>query len=546
MNIGDMEMISDNSKKQKHRAAVRARLNDALSPTALKRLDAVTAATQLYGQGFNVFPQPFASKNGYPWAKLQYTRLHPDDLRELFFYHCNIAVMMGRTSQNLFIIDCETAEEFDRQGAYLEARNIKAWAVRSGGERRGGHYWLRCADGEVANIKIGVISPTVEIRGTRIYCLVPPSVHPETGERYIWESQESDFPPTVRLSQLDWLPLKLTRSKIGRGYTQAALDDELRILANTEQGARNIQLNDSAFALGQLVGAGALKYNEVAKALTHVATEIGLTAKEISLTIESGLQAGISTPREKVQKGNSRIAQTAAITWIQKQKWSGKTGPTRRAIAVALAERSITANPSGTFRASLRELAGLARVSVLTVRKSLTELVALDFVKQAGYDRLSGAALWAFTDTVWKLHTIQLEGSSVLIPPPLPDASERGALGKTAYLVYQELLRIGDPIMPKALADKIGITRAQVKTALRTLREKPANAGITLIERWPNGWVAVPVDDTWLDSLIAANCGTLGKGEARKQQFVEERQRAAAEPIRRAIFRQRTRTAVGN
>jgi hypothetical protein len=50
-----------------------------------------------------------------------------------------------------------------------------------------------------------------------------------------------------------------------RRYAQAALDNEVSILAKTPEGERNIQLNKSAFALGQLITAGLLEESEVVR-----------------------------------------------------------------------------------------------------------------------------------------------------------------------------------------------------------------------------------------------------------------------------------------
>lgn len=83
------------------------------------------------------------------------------------------------------------------------------------------------------------------------------------------------------------------------GYAQRALADEIAKLARTPEGShnRNIQLNQSAFALGQLVGAGVLDQGGIEAALYGVAVSIGLGEVEAKATIESGLEAGIKDPR---------------------------------------------------------------------------------------------------------------------------------------------------------------------------------------------------------------------------------------------------------
>ncbi|WP_255783412.1 AAA family ATPase [Mycobacteroides abscessus] len=81
-------------------------------------------------------------------------------------------------------------------------------------------------------------------------------------------------------------------------YGRAAFDDELAILAATTEGARNDQLNTSAFSLGQLVGAGRLDEQEVIDALAVTARAIGLDESEIMPTIRSGMQKGMADPRQ--------------------------------------------------------------------------------------------------------------------------------------------------------------------------------------------------------------------------------------------------------
>lgn len=80
-------------------------------------------------------------------------------------------------------------------------------------------------------------------------------------------------------------------------YARRALDAEANTLATTGEGARNDQLNKSAFNLGQLVGAGILDETLVRDRLTTVAHTIGLDATETAASIRSGVRAGKKEPR---------------------------------------------------------------------------------------------------------------------------------------------------------------------------------------------------------------------------------------------------------
>jgi P4 family phage/plasmid primase-like protien len=83
-----------------------------------------------------------------------------------------------------------------------------------------------------------------------------------------------------------------------RRYALAALHDEVLVMAGTEKNDRNIQLNKSAFALGQFVGAGVLSETEVISELFRAVENAGLEPEEIRATIKSGLGVGAKHPRE--------------------------------------------------------------------------------------------------------------------------------------------------------------------------------------------------------------------------------------------------------
>ena len=92
-------------------------------------------AYALYDMGLNVLPQPIARKGGLPWKRLQYSRLNRNDdnygIRNLFAGESNLAVMCGSTSDNLFIIDCESIPSFIFNLQQLVNRNIPVWAVKT-------------------------------------------------------------------------------------------------------------------------------------------------------------------------------------------------------------------------------------------------------------------------------------------------------------------------------------------------------------------------------------------------------------------------------
>src|SRR5688572_3320809 len=80
----------------------------------LNRLSLMDVARWFHEIGGNVFPLVRGTKNGfpYPWGRLTYTRLPAEALHFIFAGSCNLALMMGATSQNLFVLDCETPSAF--------------------------------------------------------------------------------------------------------------------------------------------------------------------------------------------------------------------------------------------------------------------------------------------------------------------------------------------------------------------------------------------------------------------------------------------------
>lgn len=80
-------------------------------------------------------------------------------------------------------------------------------------------------------------------------------------------------------------------------YGRQALESELGRVAMAPEGARNHQLNRSAFALGQLVASGSLDAETVVGGLIEAAERAGLTGREVEATIASGLRSGLRSPR---------------------------------------------------------------------------------------------------------------------------------------------------------------------------------------------------------------------------------------------------------
>jgi hypothetical protein len=157
-------------------------------------LDLATCARALVDLGVNVGLQKRARKGRWPWKMLQTARLLWPDLLDLIALAgaCNLLAMTGRLSGNLVILDCETEARFAEQCGEVRRRGIPLWASRSNSSKGGGHIWLRCAEGEIANISPGKL-PDMEVRGNRCFVLTPPSVHPE-GILHVGSARKRSYP----------------------------------------------------------------------------------------------------------------------------------------------------------------------------------------------------------------------------------------------------------------------------------------------------------------------------------------------------------------
>lgn len=495
-------------------------------------------ALSLYDMGFNVFPQPLGAKGGYPWKQLQYSRLNREDqlhgLIPLFAGSCNIAVMCGRTSGNLFVIDCESPAAFQYHCDQLEKRQIDIWSVETA---RGGHLYLRCSDGEIENIKPGILKQA-EIKGSQGYVLAPPSLHP-SGIRYTWSRQDTDSIPLVRAKDIDWLtdhngnPIQLNSrlttfspniSPWKLSYQEKRLSKQTINYINQGHTIQEGSRNNSLFSACCDLAGNDYTEEEAHRLLLDNAKLSGLSSAEASRTIHSAFARKREPAIKKVQDPTNW---EYAFYYLTQNQWIGRGSNSKRALMLALIECSRrTTNDNGIFRASIRELSQLARIGTATVQRLLPafQTSTQPIIFNCGSDQTSNASLWKFSDYILRMgKSIKLKmDTSPLLPPWLSysvsvfnsDAGEREALGLGGMYLYTMLASEQRPLMPLAIADFVSMTVNQVNYALAKLRL------FGLVVREKLGWVVRATVD--LDE-IAEKVGVLGKGKARKSRYMAER-----------------------
>lgn len=228
--------------------------------------------------------------------------------------HANVAIRTGKVS-GLVVIDVDPAHGGSDSITKLindHGPFPHTTTVHTGGG--GLHLYFRHPGNEIRNSSGTAVGAGIDVRGDGGYVLAPPSVH-ILGARYQWAR-------TARLAPLpDWLLTHLERPNepdAGRvaaviradsnpsSWARAALDGEVARVQAAPVGRRNHTLNRSAFVLGQIVGGGHLDRDHVIDALAIAATDAGLSERESSRTIASGMRAGEAQPRTPSSLSRSR------------------------------------------------------------------------------------------------------------------------------------------------------------------------------------------------------------------------------------------------
>lgn len=179
----------------------------------------------------------------------------------------------------------------------------KTCTSKTGG---GGEQYFFKWPGNGTNIKnsTSVIAKSIDIRGSGGYIILPPSGHPSGGQ-YEWIKKD---PPAEAPAWLIELAKEKPEPKVelyngdSGAYGKKALSEEMMKLSSAGNGTRNNALNESAYALGQLVAGGELEHDHVMNSLLATAQTIGLKISEARKTIQSGLKGGAQHPRKAPEK----------------------------------------------------------------------------------------------------------------------------------------------------------------------------------------------------------------------------------------------------
>lgn len=214
--------------------------------------------------------------------------------------HANVAALTG-SEAGFFVLDVDPRNGGDESLAMLERTQgalRPTLTCRTGGG--GLHFYYRTLDCPVASRSL---APGLETKGDGGTIILPPSVH-ASGVTYTWVDRAqpitvapfwliSRVRPPERCSRQTSTPMTCSGP-----YARRALELEVERVRAASVGSRNTTLNASAFSLGQLVAAGLLAESSVVAALLSASVDSGLSEREATGTIRSGLRAGQTQPRD--------------------------------------------------------------------------------------------------------------------------------------------------------------------------------------------------------------------------------------------------------
>jgi hypothetical protein len=265
------------------------------------------AAINYANQSWPVFPCDPATKQPYTSKGFKAATTEASQIVDWWskFPKAMIGVPTGAAS-GIWVLDIDVKPDADGavELAKLEQAHGALPPTLTASTPSGGkHLYFRYTEG-IKNR--GSFESGIDVRGEGGYVIAAGSVR-DDGCRYQWEDKETEVavapawllelvkPATAK-------PTERTRTtKRNPSYSDAAIISELQNLIGTASN-RNNQLNHSALAVGQFVGAGAISRQEAEARLFGAAVANGYVAKDgaaaARATIKSGLDAGERQPRD--------------------------------------------------------------------------------------------------------------------------------------------------------------------------------------------------------------------------------------------------------
>jgi hypothetical protein len=181
-------------------------------------------------QGFNLIPVKYSAKEPLiKWKSYQIRHISRQEIEQYFFSspYINVAVVCGKTSGNLVIIDFDKPEVYKKIFPNIEKETL---VVRSS---KGFHVYFR-TENPINSFRIRELS--IDVQGQGTYVLAPPSLHP-SGKNYEFVSQKTvaKWSGDFKTEFLDILERKF-KGKFARKREEVNIT---RLLAGVEEGYRD-------------------------------------------------------------------------------------------------------------------------------------------------------------------------------------------------------------------------------------------------------------------------------------------------------------------
>lgn len=318
-----------------------------IDPFKMKKV--YDAAMHYSIEGFSVLPCRGKRPALSSWKQGQSKRANGHDIQDWQRHGLleNVGIICGCVSENLVVVDLDGLGAVEKFYERFPDWNAKTLTIRTG-SGRGEHLYFFVED-MPENLNVRTEDGGFEIRGNGMYVIAPPSVHPDTGNRYevvhwvdiatvdnlleisLWfnslkkkqERKESKNKSStwkndnLSIANAEPYSERLAQSLEDK-WAQAALCGEIDRVRSAAAGERNTTLNKAAFALGQLVGGNALDQEAVERELFAAADAIGLIAddgeRSVRKTISSGLLAGVQQPRSKPETSHKAATSDVSQT----------------------------------------------------------------------------------------------------------------------------------------------------------------------------------------------------------------------------------------
>lgn len=273
-------------------------------------------ALRLLEKGYSVVPlKPRSKEPLVEWKSYQATRASKETVESWFKDRSDlgIAIVTGEIS-GVVVLDVDQPDSVKWRKELDELDEMTTPIVKT---RRGYHYYFKYPDGmEVPSFSIEGLG---DFQSDGKLVTVPPSIH-EKGTRYEWVHEGNPKPAEMPnwLMELIWkkraTEYKPKEVEYGSGVTTAygvKWFEDVEELEKTKEGGRNNLLNEVATKAGSLIASGHLDTGEARKAMEQACKWNGLEKEDgyysIEKTIDSGIKAGMKSPRGPERSGSNQI-----------------------------------------------------------------------------------------------------------------------------------------------------------------------------------------------------------------------------------------------